>query len=65
MRNIENIVMLDTTNVTLYCYEHDRYIFDKEIEVNIECFEGETYRFPMHRCKKHPFASYIYYRWKN
>ena len=65
MKTIENIVMLDTSNVTLYCYECDRYIFDKEINVRIECFEGETYRFPMHGCKKHPFASRIRYRWRN
>ena len=57
--------LMKTTNRFLYCFEHGRYIFDKEIFIIIEQFEGEDFLIDMLNCKKHPYSPRRYYLWTN
>ncbi len=57
--------LLKTTNRYLYCFDHGRYVFDKEIVIFIEQFEGEEFLIDMLKCKKHPQSRIRYYFWSN
>ena len=58
-------LLRDTVNTFLYCIAHDRYVFDKEIEVTLESFEGEDFIIRMLGCKQHPKSLRRYYMWYN
>ena len=57
--------LMKTENRYLYCIEHGRYIFDKEIFIIIEQFEGEDFLIDILNCKRHPRALRRYYLWTN